>query len=150
VNAQATDLTIRKSVTVNAPIEHAFEVFTEGISSWWPLKTHSIKEDLADEVVFETKPAGRIYERWHGGNENWGEVLAWEPPRRVVFSWHPGHDPASATEIEVRFSEDGGATRVELEHRGWERLEGRAQEARAGYDGGWDAVLTRYAEAASS
>jgi uncharacterized protein YndB with AHSA1/START domain len=149
MSTQAADLAVRKTVTVSASLEHAFNVFTEGIATWWPLGKYSVKEELADDVVFEARLGGRVYERWEGGEENWGEVLAWEPPRRIVFSWHPGRDSKESTEIEVRFSEDGDATKVELEHRGWERLGDRAKEARAGYDSGWTGVLERYVEVAS-
>jgi uncharacterized protein YndB with AHSA1/START domain len=149
MSTQATDLAVRKTVTVKAPLEHAFNVFTEGIATWWPLDKHSLKQEDADDVVFEARLGGRVYESWQGGEENWGEVLVWEPPRRIVFSWHPGYAPKEATEIEVRFSEEGDGTKVELEHRGWERLGDRGKEARTGYDSGWTGVLERYAEVAS-
>jgi hypothetical protein len=39
---------VRKSITVDASVEHAFEIFTERMSDWWPVKTHSVHEELAD------------------------------------------------------------------------------------------------------
>ncbi|HEY2936005.1 MAG TPA: SRPBCC domain-containing protein, partial [Gaiellaceae bacterium] len=91
----------------------------------------------------------RLVERSKTGEEAvWGEVLAWEPPGRIAFTWHPGYaegDPM--TEVEVRFRAQGGLTVVELEHRGWERLGERAEEARTGYEVGWPVVLGRYAAA---
>jgi uncharacterized protein YndB with AHSA1/START domain len=72
-------------------------------------------------------------------------VLVWDPPHRFVMTWHPGYeDPEQHTEVELRFREQGEATLVELEHRGWERLGERAMEARNGYNMGWDFVLGRY------
>jgi uncharacterized protein YndB with AHSA1/START domain len=146
---------IRKSISVKAPVERAFATFTDGITQWWPLDTHSVGAGRdgvrAEEAAFEGRVGGRLYERMSDGQEaSWGEVVAWEPPNRIVLTWHPGYeDPSKSTEIEVRFTPEGDGTRVELEHRGWERLGERAVEAQAGYSGGWEAVLRMYAAAAS-
>lgn len=132
---------IRKSVTLARPPEEAFELFTGGIASWWPLTTHSIFEGRATSVIFEGRAGGRLYELSADGEEGfWGTVRTWEPPHRVVYSWHPGRGEETAQEVEVRFLPAPGGTRVELEHRGWEQ----APERRAGYDEGWDVVLGRY------
>lgn len=140
---------IRRSVTVDASLEQAFQVFTKRMGDWWPIKRYSVHQNEADEAGMEPRLGGVVFERWREGTENWGEILVWEPPRRVAFSWHPGTDPAAATEVEVVFTEEGTRTRVELEHRGWERLGDRAPEVRAGYADGWQAVLAGYAEAAA-
>jgi uncharacterized protein YndB with AHSA1/START domain len=140
---------IRRSVTVDAPVEHAFTVFTERMGDWWPIKRYSVHEDEADEAGMEPRLGGAVFERWRGGTENWGEILSWEPPHRLAFSWHPGGDPAAATEVEIVFTEEGTRTRVELEHRRWERLGERAPEVRAGYAEGWQAVLAGYAAVAA-
>ena len=53
----------------------------------------------------------------------------------------------------MRFIADGDATRVEVEHRGWERLgieRGRAAREDYGSDEGWGMVLSRYAEEAGA
>jgi uncharacterized protein YndB with AHSA1/START domain len=92
----------------------------------------------------EPRLGGAVYERWREGTENWGAVTVWEPPNRLVFSWHPGSDPVEATEVEVTFSPERDGTLVHLEHRGWERLGDRAPEVRAGYGDGWQGVLERY------
>ena len=141
---------VRKSVVVAATVEHAFRVFTERIGEWWPVKTHSVHEEHAETAGLEPRLGGAVYELWPGGREQWGEVTAWEPPRRLVFTWHPGHAVAEATEVEVRFSAQGGSTLVELEHRGWETRGEKAAAIRASYDTGWDPVLARYAEAVSA
>jgi uncharacterized protein YndB with AHSA1/START domain len=73
-----------------------------------------------------------------------GAILAWDPPARFVMSWYPAHDPAEATELEVQFAAEGDGTRVDLDHRGWEILAGRAQEVRNGYNSGWGEVLGHY------
>jgi uncharacterized protein YndB with AHSA1/START domain len=147
MSTQATDTAVRRSVTVNRSVEDAFRLFTEGISTWWPFETHSIGKDGADpdEAVFEGREGGRLYERMADGHtSHWATVLAWEPPSRVVLSWELRPD-RPATVVEVRFSPAGDGTRVDLEHRGWERLGDQAREAKAGYDTGWEVVLGHYA-----
>src|SRR5207237_10365027 len=86
---------VEQSTYVDASPDHAFEVFTERIESWWPLGTHSIFEGESDTVVFEARVGGRIYERTPDGREgDWGDVLELEAPRRIVCASHPGHDPS--------------------------------------------------------
>ena len=157
MSQQATDLAVRRSIVVEAPQERAFTVFTEGMSTWWPLETHHIGEQKAEAAVVEPRAGGRWYERAADGTEcEWGRVIAWEPPERVVFGWHLGpewkYDPdeSLATEVEVRFVVEGPTTtRVELEHRGFERLGERADELRipvAG-EGGWSGLLELFSKA---
>jgi uncharacterized protein YndB with AHSA1/START domain len=150
---QATTSAVRRSVTVQAPPERAFDVFTTGMSSWWPMDSHHIGETEAVEILME--PRGRWGERDADGNECvWGFVTEWDPPRRVVLAWHltPQYDfdpdPGRSTEIEVRFTPQDGGTLVELEHRGFERHETgpRIREAVAG-PGGWSELLDIYANA---
>jgi hypothetical protein len=148
MSTQAIGL-VRKTLTVHAPVEHAFAVFTGRMNDWWPLLTHSVAEERAESVTFEAHEGGRVYETIRGGEtSDWGTVLVWEPPYRFVMTWHPGRDPDEATEVEVRFAADGPFTRVELEHRGWEARGEGAQAVRDGYDRGWDPVLARFVEAA--
>jgi uncharacterized protein YndB with AHSA1/START domain len=135
---------IRRSVSVDAPPERAFRVFTEEMGSWWPLQTHSCFDD-PETVTIDGRQGGAITERSRSGEEaSWGEVLEWEPPERVLFAWKPNRSPYPPTEVEIRFTAEGGGTLVELEHRGWERLGDRAEEGRASYSGGWPGVLALY------
>lgn len=137
---------ITKSIVVPRSPDEAFRLFTEGIASWWPLRTHSITDPEPETAVFEPGVGGRLYERTKAGEELlWGTVTVWEPPERLGYTWHPGRGEETAQEVEIRFVREGDGTRLELEHRGWER----APEKRAGYDEGWDKVLTRYVDAAS-
>jgi uncharacterized protein YndB with AHSA1/START domain len=139
---------VRKSVEVRCTVEEAFRIFTEGIDSWWPLASHSIGQSDAEACYFEGQEGGRIYETHGDGSMHlWGTVTAWQPPERIVFTWHPGRDASTAQEIELCFSEiSGGGTRVELEHRGWEVLGEMALRTRTGYESGWVAVLERYVD----
>jgi uncharacterized protein YndB with AHSA1/START domain len=132
-------------------VSDAFDLFTSGIASWWPLKTHSIAEERAVVCRFESGVGGRIYEVDDGGREHlWGTVKVWEPPERVVIGWHPGRDAATAQEVEVLFSAEREGTSVELEHRKWETLGDAAEEIRSHYDSGWDTTLSRMVEGAGS
>ena len=146
MSAQTTAPPVLRTVTVAVDAERAFEVFTRRIGDWWPLQRYSCFEEDATGVVFE---AERIVERSKSGEEAvWGEILAWEPPFRIAFTWHPGAEAgAPMTEVEVRFRPQGGSTVVELEHTGWERLGEGWEETRSGYENGWPAVLDLFAQA---
>jgi uncharacterized protein YndB with AHSA1/START domain len=147
MSATTTIEPVRRSVTVSAPVETAFRVFTEQMGNWWPVDRYSVHEELADEAGMELRLGGAVYERWREGTENWGVITVWDPPNRLAFSWHPGGDPAEATEVEVTFRAERDGTVVHLEHRGWERLGDRAHEVRVGYADGWRAVLGEFGRA---
>jgi uncharacterized protein YndB with AHSA1/START domain len=155
VTEQTTAHAVRRSVTIQGLPDHAFAVFTDGLSTWWPLQTHTIGAQPAAAAIIEPRAGGRWFERAADGSEtDWGRVLAWEPPHRLVLSWEitPDwqHDGAIDTEIEVTFVADGDRTRVELEHRGLETYGDRAEEMRGIFEseGGWGGLLDRYATAA--
>jgi len=137
---------VRKSVDVSWSPQVAFERFTDGIATWWPLRTHSVGAERAETVVFEARVGGSIYEVIAGGERSlWGTVTECEAPRRVAFTWHPGREPDSSQIVEVNFDErDDGGTTVVLVHSGWETLGEQAQEMRDEYDKGWEPVLARF------
>jgi uncharacterized protein YndB with AHSA1/START domain len=152
-----TDVAVQQVVTVNVPIEKAFALFTEGFDSWWP-RTHKTGAADLKQAVLESRPGGRWYEIGTDGSEcEWGRVLAWEPPTRLVIAWQLDvswqYDPELLTEVEVRFAEVGpGQTRVELEHRDLDRYGEAKDEMRAALDaeGGWAGLMALYAEAANA
>ncbi len=151
MSEQATETVMRKEVVVARAPADAFRVYTEGIATWWPLRTHSVSGEDAETVVFEPGVGGRIYERAKNGTEHvWGTVAEWEPPLRVRHTWHPGRSEETEQDVEIRFVPDGNGTRVEIEHRGWEKLGADAERTCRSYDVGWDFVLReRFAAAAS-
>jgi uncharacterized protein YndB with AHSA1/START domain len=157
VEQQSSDLAVHRSIVVDAPPERAFAVFTEGMTSWWPMRSHSIAPGPMAAAVIEPRAGGRWFERSEDGSEcDWGRVLAWEPPDRVVLAWQISpdwkYDAGLHTEVEVRFTaEDERRTRVELEHRGLEAYAERAEQMRTifGSDDGWAGLLRRFAEAAA-
>ena len=132
---------VRRSVVVARPPAEAFEIFTR-LGDWWPYRQFSLHGDEVAECGIEPREGGEVYEVANNGERAiWGTVLAWEPPRRLVMSWHPGSDPATPTEVEVRFTAVPEGTRVDLEHRNWVTLGTRAAEARGGYENGWPLVF---------
>jgi uncharacterized protein YndB with AHSA1/START domain len=149
---------IKRNIKVQCSIDRAFRVFTEEMGTWWPLETHSIAVDQelgqkAETLRIDTREGGRIEEVLEDGSTRaWGAVLAWDPPRRVVYGWKPNDRPTPPTEVEVRFSSQNDGTLVELEHRGWDRLGDVSEEIRPLYasEGGWTMVLGRYRNAAEA
>jgi uncharacterized protein YndB with AHSA1/START domain len=139
---------IRLSFEVACPVELAFETWAVETSRWWPA-SHTVSGESGLEVRFEQRPGGRIFERRRDGREHdWGAVTAWEPPHRLVYQWHLKVDPVEATEVEIRFSPVGAeTTRVEIEHRGWERVAAGGRERRDANRGGWGSLLPHYADA---
>lgn len=141
--------------TIDVPVERAFRVFTDSFGSWWPAEYHIGAADMA-EAIIEPREGGRWYERGIDGSEcDWGQVLAWDPPHRLVVTWQINGewqydpDPQHASEIEVRFTADGrGQTTVELEHRHLDRLVGgqAIHDAISG-GGGWSSILDSFAKA---
>ncbi|MET9627024.1 SRPBCC family protein [Lentzea sp. NPDC006480] len=146
---------VRRSVLVNAGADHAFKVFTEKFVTWWPAAHHIGQAELKD-VVVEPKQGGRWYEVGTDGAEcEWGEVLAWEPPARLLLAWHLDGDwdydpdPARASEVEITFTAEGDGTRVELVHRNFERHFTKPERVESGVsgEGGWGGILLGFANA---
>ena len=155
-----TETAVRKSVTVKASAERAFQVFTEGFDSWWP-RTHHIGKSPMTKAIIEGFPGGRCYNEQADGTDcQWGEITAWEPPRRLVIAWKISPmwqyepDLAKSSEVEIRFTpEPDGSTRVDLDHRhfdrmgeGWENMRNRVDSDQMG----WSDLLEMYAAAVKS
>lgn len=141
---------VRKSVTVSTGIDHAFRLFTDRLDTWWP-RTHHIGKSPMTKAIIEPFAGGRCYSDQQDGTEcQWGTVTVWEPPRRLVLAWQItpewGFEPdlAKASEVEIRFTAEGdGATRVDLEHRSFERMGPGGASMRTSVDGamGWGHLL---------
>lgn len=144
---------VRKNIIVNAPQVHAFDVFARRFDVWWP-REHHIGKPAMTEAVIEPRAGGRWYEKGEDGSEcDWGRVLAWEPPNRLVLSWTINGkfqvDETVESEVEVRFiAENERTTRVELEHR---IAAADAQALREAVDSprGWEGLLEIYKGAAT-
>lgn len=143
---------VRKSVTVNAPPEQAFDVFTSRFGHWWP-SSHSIGKSPLRTAIIEPRVGGRWFEIGEDGAEcPWGDVLAWEPPNRILLAWRIRadwqYDPSLLTEVEIRFvALPNDATRVELEHRRLENMGADSEAVRALFDSerGWGGIMQNFA-----
>lgn len=155
MTSNLTETSVRLAITVDASQATAFETFTAGIGSWWPIE-HHILEGTLDRMVFEPTVGGHVYDVAVDGSEcRWSRVLAYEPPERVVISWDISLawqlelDPSKTSEIEVRFVALGArTTSVELEHRHLDRHgEGwQAMRDALGSPDGWGGSLRHFAE----
>lgn len=153
---QDAEDTIRLTVTVNAPKERAFYVFTDGLADWWPSE-YTWSQNMVEAMTIEPRKGGRCTERGpHGFECDWGRVTVWNPPHQLAVFWQispdrvPEPDPARSSDIEVRFITEGASqTRIEFEHRGF----GRHGEGAAGYreamgsEYGWPYILDRFVAA---
>jgi uncharacterized protein YndB with AHSA1/START domain len=146
---------IRKQLTVEAPAERAFRVFTANMITWWPKEHHIGRSPMANCVV-EPKVDGRWYEICEDGSEcEWGKVLAWDPPHRLVLAWQLNFefkfDPALITEVEVTFTPLGpNRTQVDFEHRNLERFGASAAGVAGAMDAGWGQILESFARTAAA
>jgi uncharacterized protein YndB with AHSA1/START domain len=148
-----TSTSVRTEIVVDAPAERAFGLFTERFDQIKPREHNLLGVEIAASV-FEPKVGGRVYDRGVDGTKcQWGRVLAYEPPTRIVFTWDIGPrwqletDLARSSEVEVRFiAETERRTRVELEHRHLDRhgegWQGLADGVRS--DGGRPLYLQRF------
>jgi Activator of Hsp90 ATPase homolog 1-like protein len=153
-----TQAAVKKSIVVNAPLAHAFKVFTEHFNQWWP-RAHHIGKVEPYTAILEQREGGRWFERGADGSEcEWGRVLVYSPPTRVTLSWHLDAsyaydpDPTRASRVEVSFHDEGaGRTRVELVHSqldrhgtGWEKIRETMESP-----GAWAGTLEKFAVAAA-
>lgn len=128
----------------------AFELWTAQIGRWWPAD-HTVSGDAAAEVVLEPGIGGRIYERAPGGAEHlWGTITRWQPGQVLAYRWHIGGDPSEATDVEIRFDQISGSTRVRIEHRGWDRFGAEADARRKANRAGWGGLIPHFVAVAKA
>lgn len=142
---------LRLSYEIQCSPEHAFEVWTTRVSTWWP-KDHSASGHPAALVVLEPRRGGRIFERTPDGAEiDWGEITVWSPPRRLGYLWHIGSDRNAATDVELTFVDLGdGTTRLDIVHTGWERLGAEGPASREANTNGWNALVPSFVAASEA
>jgi hypothetical protein len=137
-------------VEVSLGIEQAFALFTEGISRWWPFRSHSCAGVDALDVVFEARVGGAVTEVTRAGDRHpWGTLTAWQPPSHFAMTWHPAQPSDVATRLSVRFTASDAGCVVELRHDGWAAQGAAGPTVRDEYQHGWALVLGCYAAAAA-
>ncbi|MEL7116651.1 MAG: SRPBCC domain-containing protein [Pseudomonadota bacterium] len=136
---------IIKELTVPLTPERAFRLFTEEMSDWWPLDTHSLSAsdgDVARAVKVPDHVGAQVEEtKPDGSRVPWGRVTEYDPGAAFGMSWHVGQAEDMASHVRVTFTEAPNGTQVRLIHDVWETMGPQAKETRAGYDTGWDFVL---------
>ena len=140
-------------IEIGLRVEAAFRLFAEGLERWWPL---SYTYSLASFATAGIEPQGHWFERdQQGTRTDWGEVRVYDPPSRLVLAFaisaqRSPEPPQRASEVEVRFLPSGEGTRLELEHRQWERHGDGAEQLSQGMSSpqGWPLILACYARAA--
>ena len=142
---------LRLSYEIDCSVEHAFDVWTTRLSTWWP-KGHSASGDPDTFVVLEPRLGGRIFERTSDGTEiEWGEITSWQPPTRLGYQWHIARDRSAATDVELTFVDLGdNRTRLEIVHAGFERLGAEGAAWREANTAGWGALMPHYIAAATT
>jgi hypothetical protein len=126
---------------------HAFDVWTQRCATWWP-RSHTMSGDPS-AITFEPHAGGRIVERAPGGEHEWGEVLAWEPPDRLHCLWHPFFDRSEATEVDITFRAVDAGTAVRIEQRGFERLGDAGPPRHARTHQAWSVVTEAFVRAST-
>jgi uncharacterized protein YndB with AHSA1/START domain len=155
METMAADEPIRRTLTVPVAPREAFEAFTERFATWYPPE-YTWSGEVLETIGIEPGEDGLCFERGPGGFRcDWGRVLAWEPPGRLVLAWQvsprrePQPNPDHASEIEIRFEsadQNPSATRVEFEHRHFDRHGPGADDYRDAMNSepGWDYILGRF------
>lgn len=145
--------TIKHGLTVPLSVEAAFSLFVHKLMAWWP-REYTWSNDVLELIAIEPVLGGRCFERGpHRFEVDWGRVLVWEHPARLVFTWQisprrePEPNPAKASEVEVRFTaRTADTTEVAFEHRLIERHGAGSAEYHAALSTpqGWPYILGRY------
>jgi len=140
---------LRLSYEIDCPADHAFDVWTNQLGTWWP-KGHSTSGDRVTVVLLVPRLGGRIFERTSDGREiDWGEVTHWGPPSRLGYTWHIGRTSEDATEVDLSFVDLGdGRTRLDIVHSGWDRLGAEGEAWRNANTAGWSSLIPSFVAAA--
>jgi uncharacterized protein YndB with AHSA1/START domain len=144
---------IKQTVSVKLPPDRAFQVFTARMGEWWP-RGKTIGKDPHRIVVVEPRADGRWYEEDEAGKQcEWGKVIDWDPPHRLLLAWQLdasfSYDPELETEVLITFETEGTGTRVQLEHRNLERFGPSAERVAGQLAGGWPSRLQDFVDFAN-
>ncbi len=119
----APELTVDKTIRINAPREHVFKLLSDPkeIKRWKPMTS------------FEPRVGGR-YQFEKGEWIAVGEIVEFDPPRVVAYTWDWKNSPLGArTVVKYELQADGDATILRLTHTGFTDAE-RAKSHGEGWE----------------
>jgi uncharacterized protein YndB with AHSA1/START domain len=146
MNIDPRHMAVPESVHIDCSVEEAFGLFTTRMGEWWPLDKASYGGNRAKDILLEPRVGGRFFERFVDGDElQVGTVVACEPPWRITFTWTTA-DWEGETEVQVTFTRQDDGTRVDLSHRGFDRLGPLGADVAAKFHGGWPGVMHAFAQ----
>jgi uncharacterized protein YndB with AHSA1/START domain/uncharacterized glyoxalase superfamily protein PhnB len=134
----ANEFLVHRRVRIEAPPDVVFDFFAEPtlFAQWF-----------GEGSTLELREGGAVTVVFPGGAEAVGEVLAFERPRSIRFTWGYPRENApvepGGSVVDVRLEPDGDGTQVVLEHR---LPTSGAAEA---HEGGWAYHLARLAAKAA-
>ena len=133
---------LQLQVEVGCSPSHAFRIFTEKVDLWWP---PGHRKRRGSSLQFEPFVGGRFLEVGPGEEVSaLGQVLVWQPPERLVYSWYPGAH-LGPTEVQIHFCAQGATTRVEVLHSEGESLLGdKWNERVTRFNRSWNEVLPAF------
>jgi uncharacterized protein YndB with AHSA1/START domain len=141
---------VRVSIVVRGTPAQCFDAFVSGMARWWNPRRHLVAGP--DRMVIEPFAGGRWYEVGDEGREaDWGRVIEWTPPHRLVLTWLVTPEGQFAenfrSEVTVTFVPLAEGTRIELVHSGLEHLGAAGERLRQGLasEEGWHGSLARLA-----
>lgn len=133
-------------ISLSCSPEHAFEVFTARIGSWWD-PAYTGNPDTYTAVTIDPWMRGQVTERHSDGAEHdWGEVIAWDPPAKVAFSFTLDQDRSFPTVVRATFVPSDKGCQVTFEHDGWSEYNAAARDR----FNDWPKILDRFAKEAEA
>ena len=123
------------------PAAEGFEAYVGRIGEWWDPR-YTANADTLEAVTIEPRVGGRVYATHSDiGDDDWGEVTAWEPGRLLVHTFSLAQDPAHPSEVSAEFVEGEGGCTLRFAHGGWNEGNAAVREK----FGDWPLLLGRYA-----
>jgi uncharacterized protein YndB with AHSA1/START domain len=126
---------VEQSILIAAKRERVWQGWVHEMSAWWS-KPYYIDPEKVTGLFMEPRLGGRLIEEW-GGNAGYliGHVIEWLPPQRLSYTWSEKLWAGIITVVNLEFTTVERQTRINLTHKGFERLPDGA-EKRKSYDHG--------------
>lgn len=127
----------------------AFNTYANRIGEWWDPRYTANAETLL-EVTIEPRVGGRVFATHRDiGRDDWGEVIVWEPGRRLAHTFTLAQGPRHPSEVLIEFAPTRAKGRhgctVRFIHGGWNQANARSR----GKFSDWRIILDRFAALAN-